>query len=66
MKKTVRKIAFVLLVIMLACVITGCEILQVVGEIGKIASSVDYAVTEKKTSKSLYNKARQNDEADTF
>jgi len=60
MKKTLRKIALVFLVLMLAGAVTGCiEMIQMTAEIAG-------AVTEAKTAKSLYQTALKNDELDTF
>jgi len=64
MKKTLRKIALILLVLMLAGAITSCiEMIQMTAE---IAGDVSNAVTEAKTAKSLYQTAIKNDEVDTF
>jgi len=60
MKKTLKKIAFVLLVLMLAGAVTGClEMLQ-------MTVDVSNAVSEVNTAKSLYQTALKNDDADTF
>jgi Cys-tRNA synthase (O-phospho-L-seryl-tRNA:Cys-tRNA synthase) len=66
MKRTLRKISIVLLVIMFACAVTGCELLQVVAAVGEVAGDVSRGISEVKTAKSLYNKSMQNDEKDTF
>jgi hypothetical protein len=63
MKRTLKKIAFVLLVLMFACAVTGCELLLAAVDFG---SEVAGGINEIKTEKSLYRKAMQNDEADTF
>jgi len=64
MKKTIRKIAFVLLVIMLAGAVTGC--LEMLSLTLDVATGVSNAVTEASTAKSLYQTALKNDEVDTF
>jgi len=64
MKKTLRKIAFVLLVLMLAGGVTGC--LEMIKMTAEIAGDVSNAVTEANTAKSLYQTALKNDDADTF
>jgi hypothetical protein len=63
MKRMFKKIAFVFLVIMFVCSITCCELLKVVVDVG---SEVSSGINEVRTEKSLYRKAMQNDDVDTF
>jgi hypothetical protein len=63
MKRILRKIALVLLAVMFACAVTGCEVLLAAVDVG---SEIAGGINEIKTEKSLYRKAVQNDDKDTF
>jgi hypothetical protein len=64
MKKTLKKIALVLMVVVLGSIVISCtDLLKLTVD---VAVDVGNTVTEAKTAKSLYQTALKNDEEDTF